>query len=428
MASSLTSFMSQKIKKFDLKLVYVYYFILMEEVQNLILKDDPNLFKNKEMSFKSSMLRFAIENHCFEIANYMQTKFFVPPPIKFDKNRVLDCDDGKEWVYKNEVFELHDIFNYDLDPNLLDEWLKDKFIKSHQSMSFLLEKVTYVPNRHCEYFLQNLKRQVMVPTFLENCSEKLLLKFIKKKFTIENPEFICNDYDKIWSEYMSQWLKLDKDLKKQRFIQIGEKCHPDIIDMFLDVIELDFDILYCLLLRTNKDNSIELLDCIEQYVKKAKKELDYQEFGSWYVRRRKHPINNHDIYILIKNGYTINKKIQHIATTLFLIKECEKDGLCINEKSLLEFVENSNDQTDILKGIKIAVNSGLKLSGILHKILEEKNMNILDHINEIIDNKPDKKILKKSKDDKTKSDKKKKSKNDDDTKSNDEPDKKTKSN
>lgn len=340
----------------------------MNNVNNIILQDDPTLLNNT--LFKSSLLRFAIENHCFNVASFMQDKHFVPPPVTFDKNKVLDCEKGKLWIYKNELYDLVDIFNYDLNPELLNKWVFDKFIKKYATLEFLLNGVTFISERHYQYLFKNLKPQILPPTFIENCSQDVLLNFLNKGYTIETPEYINTKYDKIWTKYISCWTTFNDETKNNKFIQIAEKCNRRIFDKFIDIVILNFDILYALLLRVNKNNNTKLMKSVEKYVIKAKNEINYQEFATWYCRRRKAPTNNHDIYILIKNGYNINKKLQHIATTVYLIKKCYKQNLNINDKSIIEFIEN-NSKKDIIKGIKVINKMNIKINTSTQQLLDK---------------------------------------------------------
>jgi virulence-associated protein VapD len=351
----------------------------MDNIHGLILKNDPNLLKDKNISFKSSLLRFAIENHCFKVADFMQTKYFVPPPINFKKDKVLNCDEGKEWIYKNDLFTLSDIFNYDLDVKLLDKWLNNRFLKIYQTINYLMKDVTFISEKHLLYLYDKLNSQVLNAVFIQNCSDKLLFKFMKKDYIVENPECICEDSKKSWDHYLTLFKDYDDDTKKKRFLQICEICCSNILDMFIDLIKVDNDILYSLMLRVNKDENKQLLNTVDDFIFKGiKQKVDINEFGSWFNRRRKKPIVNHDIYLLLKHKCPIKKHYKEIANSIYLFKYCKKNDIIISEKPILDFISNQTDEDKIKSGLKVAFSTGTKFGVNIQKSLEDKNINIDD--------------------------------------------------
>jgi hypothetical protein len=241
-----------------------------------------------------------------------------------------------------------------------------------------LDNVNHISKKHLKYLYENLEPQVLNPTILKLSTEKYILKFIKKGFKINEPQYINSDYDKVWSWYLKSWKNFNDENKIKVFIDIAEVCNPNVIKLFLDDIKINFDQLYILLLRLNKNDNEELYNIVELFVKKAKNQIDIKEFGSWYSRRRKNPTNNHDLYLLLNNGSEINKKFSHIATTIFLMEKCIENKSVISDKALCEFLENTNETDKIKKGIELALKSGTKISSNIQILLENKNMNNSD--------------------------------------------------
>jgi len=345
----------------------------MDEIYKLILKDDPEIFDNKDMTFKSNMLKFAVENHCFKIADFMQNTYFVSI-TNVDKDKVLSCDLGKEWVYRNDLFLLSDIFNYDLEPKLLSKWVKDKFTKKHQSLDFLLENVNKIPEKHLKYLYKHIEPSILNPTFLKLSNEKYIIKFIKKGASIKEPQYINSNFKKVWSWFFKTWKNMNEENQNLYFQMIAENCESSILLLFLDDVKIKSEHLHVLLLRVGKSDDEELLNTVDKFIKKSVKTIDKKEFSSWYTKRRRTVINNHDIYLLLENDFEINKKLSNVSTSIFLMKKCVDKKIIVNEKALLEFVENTNDKNEITIGIKIAKSSGTKIGSNIQSILESKNI------------------------------------------------------
>lgn len=315
----------------------------MFDIKKDILKDNPSLLTKYEKINRVDLM-YAVENGCFTAANWIQRRFFIPPPNNIDKEEIFKNSNGKQWIIDNDMYTIADVFNFDLDPKFIMRWIEyDNQNKTKIELKRYLKDVNKIPPRHTDFIIKNFSVQILPEVVYKNCSEEDFIKFLQANFVCNKVEWIKPEWNNVW-EHIDNQNEFEKILQSQSPKTIKNICYKK---------HLTEDQLRTLFLRCNICYKDQKSDGSNEYkmMKVFNKILDdnyYDQyknsiFTTSISRRRKKAGYGYDVFLMKKYGYPVNKDLTDCCDTLYLINHCLDNKLKLKTAGVLLFFEKCND-------------------------------------------------------------------------------------
>jgi hypothetical protein len=350
----------------------------MDDVISAINSNDISKLEKLKIENKHKVLKYAIESGNYDIAYWLQHKFFIPAPLDYDRTKVLTSDDGKLWAMNNDAITIEDIINYSLDVKLLDKYiLEEKSV--FDKLSNALINVKTIDVEHLSYLLDNIKPQVMDNKLLIHANEKQILTAFKRGFSIKKIEYIKPEWKKIWKEQYKIFNKDTDEIKYKKMTMIILNLHISIVKRFIVDYKLDQELLTRLILRCNYDSVSNFEYKFYKLCCKTIKNYDEfktNEFSLQLIKKRKSKYFTYDLVFLHKYKYYADTtKLSKFASNEYIIMYCINNYIDISADSIYVYILQSKNEDDVINTL-LELKDTVKFNKIkTTNLLNQKNYN-----------------------------------------------------